>query len=80
MGEVVPWPQEQSGPTTWRTSWDGKVHGFWQHGELTSTALCGHVARNSSLKQPPDGARMEKACGEICMGRLVARRLNTEET
>lgn len=60
----------------WRQSWDGKVHGFWRHGELVSTALCGHVSRNSSLKQPSDEARMEPACAKIYTDRLVARHLD----
>lgn len=68
MGDVIQWP----GDPEWRQSWDGNVHGFHQRGELTSTALCGHVARNTSLKQPPDDARMEPACREIYERRLVA--------
>lgn len=66
------WP----GELLWRESWDHYAHGFRTFGELTSTGLCGHDTRTSSLpsKDPPDYIRRCVACLLIHGQELAARR------
>lgn len=61
MTEVPQWP----GPVVRRLSWDHLVHDFRQFGELTSVAVCTHIADNRSLEEPTESDRPCEACRMI---------------